>query len=87
MSTRLRSLQYRLMDKRPRGCFKVSADAGMDTMCESLVLHCALENETVHGIEGYFGTVEFASREIRSAQLTTDRSMLNLGRLMFAPSG
>lgn len=49
----------------------------MGMACESLVFRCALENQTVHGTVGYFGAVEFAS--IRSAQMTTGRSMLDLG--------
>ncbi|MCI1137569.1 hypothetical protein MOQ14_03205 [Stenotrophomonas maltophilia] len=76
ISTQRWSLQYRLIDTR-RSFLKGSADAGMGMACESLVFRCALENQTVHGTVGYFGAVEFAS--IRSAQMTTGRSMLDLG--------
>lgn len=53
---------------------------------KSMVFHCAPENETMYGIEEYFGAVEFAPKEIRRVQMTADRSMLDLERPMFAPN-
>lgn len=53
---------------------------------KSMVFHCAPEQETMYGIEEYFGAVPFAPKEIRKVPMTAGRSMLQLERPMFAPN-
>ena len=53
---------------------------------KSMVFHCAPEQETMYGIEEYFGAVPFAPKEIRKVPMMAGRSMLQLERPMFAPN-